>query len=103
MDEYLMKSELQERLVWVIERAMRPCPCCYFRVDHSTDPGPPAHQRRSGYDFGGYGLEQPGCRARSNIRREQSATIRIPPKSKAMSPRLNSPSLAWSAKSGNRV
>jgi len=28
VDEYLMKSDLPERLVWVIERAMRPCPCC---------------------------------------------------------------------------
>jgi two-component SAPR family response regulator len=25
VDEYLMKSELPERLVWVIERAIRPC------------------------------------------------------------------------------
>jgi DNA-binding NtrC family response regulator len=25
VDEYLMRSELRERLVWVIERAMRPC------------------------------------------------------------------------------
>jgi hypothetical protein len=29
-----------------------PVPCCYFRVDHSTDPRPPAHQRLPGYDFG---------------------------------------------------
>ena len=33
----------------------------------------------------------------------QIATIRIPPKTKAMSPMLNSPSRAWSARSGNRV
>ena len=40
---------------------------------------------------------------RSNVRRKQIATVRIPPKSKAMSPMLNSPSPAWSASSGIRV
>jgi hypothetical protein len=38
-----------------------------------------------------------------SIRRKQIATIRMPPKSKTMSPMLNSPSCAWSANSGNRV
>ena len=40
---------------------------------------------------------------RSSVRRKQIATIRKPPKSKAMSPMLNIPSLAWSASSGNCV
>jgi hypothetical protein len=33
----------------------------------------------------------------------RSLQSRMPPKSKAMSPTLNSPSRAWSAKNGNRV
>jgi hypothetical protein len=47
--------------------------------------------------------QKAGCRRPTSIRRKQIATIRIPPKSKTMSPMLNSPSRAWSANSGNRV
>jgi hypothetical protein len=36
---------------------------------------------------------QPGCRIRSSVRRKQITTISIPPKSKAMSPMLNRPTL----------
>jgi hypothetical protein len=45
---------------------------------------------------------QPDCRVRSSVRRKQITTTSIPPKSKAMSPMLNSPSRAWSANNGNR-
>jgi anti-anti-sigma regulatory factor len=48
-------------------------------------------------------IQKAGCRRPRSIRRKQIATIRIPPRSKAMSPTLNSPRRAWSAKSGNRV
>ena len=47
--------------------------------------------------------QKAGCRRPSSIRRKQIATIRMPPKSRAMSPTLNNPSRAWSANSGNRV
>jgi hypothetical protein len=52
VDEYVMKSEMPERLVWVIERATHPYHAADFRVDHSADSEPSAHQRRAGYGFG---------------------------------------------------
>ena len=47
MDEYVMKSEMPERLVRIIETGNPPVPYSYFRVDHSTNSEPSVHQRRS--------------------------------------------------------